>query len=219
MTAMMVLMVMLIATLIKHRAAPRFRCTDQGLPHRPAGGGGDRLLSAPMARRFTSRVVARSTAQLMLSALDLLRRIEAGAVRGAGVDLCARRSPRKRPRRVRDADLDRARRRSAAWTHDVRLRGCRSCSRIFSTPPTCRPNTARRFTPATGREADAALVMITQAGGIAFADRDHRARQGDPGKTRIWHNPDHARRFRRAASAAVAAGFAPIATGSQTGGR
>src|SRR6185436_9812909 len=69
--------------------------------------------------------------------------------------------------------------------------------------------------------ADAAVVtLITQAGGIALGKTvTTEFAHTDPGKTRNPHNPEHTPGGSSSGSAAaVAAGFVPIATGSQTGG-
>ena len=92
---------------------------------------------------------------MMLSALDLARRIEAGDLKPRdAVELCAEAIAA----REKDVgafvalDLDAARRAAdASGLPRCRCTACRSRSRIFSIPPICRRNTARRSMPATGR--------------------------------------------------------------------
>ena len=70
-------------------------------------------------------------------------------------------------------------------------------------------------------KADAALVtLIHRAGGIPIGKTvTTEFAHLDPGKTRNPHNPEHTPGGSSSGSAAaVAAGFVPIATGSQTGG-
>ena len=125
------------------------------------------------ARRLTDLIVATDRRErLMLSALDLARRIEAGEFTPrAAVELCAEAIA------AREADigafvvldLDGARARcgqSRGWRRR-RCAACRSASRTFSTPPTCRPQYGSPIYAGYRPRADAsAVAMVRRAGGI-----------------------------------------------------
>jgi Asp-tRNA(Asn)/Glu-tRNA(Gln) amidotransferase A subunit family amidase len=161
----------------------------------------------------------------MLSALDLARRLEAGELTPAQViDRCAEAIA------VREADvgafvvldLDGARRAAeAAALRKSALRGLPVALKdIFDTadlPTEYGSPIYAGYRPRT----DAALVsLIRRAGGTVLgktvtAELAHQ----DPGKTRNPHNLAHTPGGSSSGSAAaVAAGFVPVAIGSQTGG-
>ena len=90
----------------------------------------------------------------MLAALDLARRIEAGELTPrAVVELCAEAIAAKEATigAFVTLDLDGARRAAdePGLAATCRCTVCRSGSKTSTTPPTCRPNTARRFMPGT----------------------------------------------------------------------
>ena len=91
----------------------------------------------------------------MLSALDLARRIEAGELTPrAVVDMCAEAIAARDKEVGAFVVLDLVAARRAAENPSLprrRCAVCRSGSRTFSIPPISRPNTVRRFTPASGR--------------------------------------------------------------------
>ena len=112
------------------------------------------------------------------------------------------------------------------WQRDLRplgrSTGCRSRSRTSSTPPTCRPKTARRSTPAAGRRRDAAVVARLRAAGAVILGKTVTTELGAM-LPRGDAQPARSRPTRRAArrpgsAAAVAAGMAPLAIGTQTNG-
>ena len=161
----------------------------------------------------------------MLSALDLARRIEIGELTSAQlIEQCAE-AIAAREAEI-DAfvtlDLDGARRtEQAAPLREKPLRGLPVALKdIFDTADM--PTEYGSPIYAGHRpKADAALVaLVSRAGGLLLGKTvtTEFAHQ-DAGKTRNPHNPDHTPGGSSSGSAAaVAAGFVPIATGSQTGG-
>jgi Asp-tRNA(Asn)/Glu-tRNA(Gln) amidotransferase A subunit family amidase len=160
----------------------------------------------------------------MLSALDLARRLEAGALTPAAViDLCAEAIA------AREAevgafvalDLDGARRQAAAARPDQALRGLpvglKDIIDTFDLPteygtPIHAGNQPR---------ADAAVVTLVRRAGGAVIGKTVTTELAflQPGKTRNPHNIARGPGGSSSGSAAgVAAGFFPIALGSQTGG-
>jgi len=159
-----------------------------------------------------------------LSALDLARRIEAGELTPAGVlERCAEAIAAREADVGAFATLDLGGARKAARTVDrsAPLRGLPvGLKDIFDTADLPTEYGARIYqshTPAS----DAALVsMIRRTGGIILGKTvTTEFAHVDPGKTRNPHNLRHTPGGSSSGSAAaVAAGFLPIATGSQTGG-
>jgi len=161
----------------------------------------------------------------MLSALDLARRIESGELTPAKViDLCAE-AIQKRESQVEafaTLDLDGARKAAqAAALKDLPLRGLPvGLKDIFDTadmPTEYGSPIYKGHRP----KMDAALVaMIRRAGGTLIGKTvTTQFAHMDPGKTKNPHNLAHTPGGSSSGSAAgVAAGFFPIATGSQTGG-
>ena len=163
---------------------------------------------------------------MMLSALDLVRRLESGELKPrAAIDLCAQAIEA----REKDVgafvvlDLDAARRAAddprLAGNAASRPAGC--ASRTFSTPPICRRNTARRSMPAYRPRADSSLVALTRrAGGIVIGKTVTTEMASlVPSVTRNPHNLEHTPGGSSAGSAAaVAAGMMPMAFGTQTAG-
>jgi len=161
----------------------------------------------------------------MLSALDLARRIEVGELTPAqAIEQCAEAIA------AREADvgafvtldLDGARKAALApELKDLPLRGLPVALKdIFDTadmPTECGSPIYAGYRP----KADAALVtLIKRAGGTILGKTvTTEFAYQDPGKTRNPHNLAHTPGGSSSGSAAaVAAGFVPIATGSQTGG-
>jgi Asp-tRNA(Asn)/Glu-tRNA(Gln) amidotransferase A subunit family amidase len=161
----------------------------------------------------------------MLSALDLARRIEAGSLTPARVvELCAEAIAAREAGVQAFAALDLDAARKAAQLpalRDTPLRGMPVALKdIFDTADLPTEYGSRIYVghrPAS----DAAMVsMIRRAGGLLFGKTvtTEFAHQ-DPGKTRNPHNLAHTPGGSSSGSAAgVAAGFFPIATGTQTGG-
>jgi Asp-tRNA(Asn)/Glu-tRNA(Gln) amidotransferase A subunit family amidase len=161
----------------------------------------------------------------MLSALDLARRIEAGELKPAQViERCAEAIA------MREADvgafvtldLDGARKAAdAAALRKTALRGLPVALKdIFDTADLPTEYGSPIYAGYRPR-ADASLVsLIRRAGGTVLgktvtAELAHQ----NPGKTRNPHNLAHTPGGSSSGSAAaVAAGFVPVATGSQTGG-
>jgi Asp-tRNA(Asn)/Glu-tRNA(Gln) amidotransferase A subunit family amidase len=161
----------------------------------------------------------------MLSALDLARRIEAGELTPAQlIEQCAE-AIAKREGEIGafvNLDVDGARKAAAAdGIGSKPLRGLPVALKdIFDTAdmPT---EYGSKVYPNYRPKADASLVaMIRRAGGIAFGKTvTTEFAHTDPGKTRNPHNLAHTPGGSSSGSAAaVAAGFVPVATGSQTGG-
>ncbi len=162
---------------------------------------------------------------MILAALDLARRIEAGELTSADViELCAAAIEAREAEIGAFAALDLAGARQAAQApglHGTALRGLPVAFKdIFDTadlPTEYGSKIYAGHRPA----ADAALVTMTRrAGGIVLGKTvtTEFAHQ-DPGKTRNPANLAHTPGGSSSGSAAgVAAGFFPIATGSQTGG-
>src|SRR5713101_5797281 len=209
------------------RIRPGFPETmGEGLFHRLAGGGhhgvlGDAAGAAPdRAHRRPDRRSA-----LMLSALDLARRIEAGALTPrAGLDLCAQAIAAREHEIGAFAALDlEAARRGAGRPDLVRspLRGLAvGIKDIFDTAD---------FPTAYGSpiyaghrpKSDAAMVMLVRrAGGIVLGKTvTTEFASLAPAQTRNPRNPAHTPGGSSSGSAAaVAAGMLPLALGSQTGG-
>ena len=161
----------------------------------------------------------------MLSALDLARRIENGELAAAAVvDLCAEAIAAREGKIGAFVTLDLDRARAAALQpglKDKPLHGLPVALKdIFDTADMPTEYGSPIYAGHRPR-VDAALVaMIAQAGGIAFGKTvTTEFAHTDPGKTRNPHNTDHTPGGSSSGSAAgVAAGFIPIATGSQTGG-
>src|SRR5712691_1786503 len=162
---------------------------------------------------------------LMLAALDLVRRIEAGTLKPcAVVDLCAQAIAAREAEIGAFAALDlEAARRDAGRPELLRtpLRGLPvGIKDIFDTA---------EFPTAYGSpiyaghqpKSDAAMVMqVKRAGGVVLGKTvttEFASRQ--PAGTRNPHNPAHTPGVSSSGSAAaVAAGMLPLALGSQTGG-
>jgi Asp-tRNA(Asn)/Glu-tRNA(Gln) amidotransferase A subunit family amidase len=161
----------------------------------------------------------------MLSALDLARRIEAGELSPAQlIEQCAEAIMGREAEIGAFVTLDPDGARKAereAPAKDKPLRGLPVALKdIFDTADM--PTEFGSPVYAGHRpKADAALVaMIKRAGGLLLGKTvtTEFAHQ-DPGKTRNPRNPDHTPGGSSSGSAAaVAAGFVPVATGSQTGG-
>ena len=104
----------------------------------------------------------------------------------------------------------------------ARCTACRWRSRTSSTRPTSRPRTAASSTPGGGRASDAAIVEPAARRRCRHPrqDGDHRVRLLRAGQDPQPARPGaHARAARSSGSAAaVAAGMAPLAIGSQTNG-
>ena len=161
----------------------------------------------------------------MLSALDLARRIEAGELSPAqAIDLCAEAIAAREAEvgAFVTLDLDGARKAAqATGLKDLPLRGLPLALKdIFDTadmPTEYGSPIYAGYRP----KADAALVaLIRRAGGIVLGKTvTTEFAHLDPGKTRNPRNLAHTPGGSSSGSAAaVAAGFVPIATGSQTGG-
>jgi Asp-tRNA(Asn)/Glu-tRNA(Gln) amidotransferase A subunit family amidase len=161
----------------------------------------------------------------MLSALDLARRVEAGELTPARVlELCAE-AIAKREAEVGafvTLDLDGARKAAQAeGLKDKPLRGLPvGLKDIFDTadmPTEYGSPIYAGYRP----KADASLVaLIRRAGGTLLGKTvTTEFAHVDPGKTRNPHKLTHTPGGSSSGSAAaVAAGFVPVATGSQTGG-
>ena len=180
----------------------------------------------PSARRLTDRIVAPPRRNhLMLSALDLARRIAAGGLTPAHVlDLCAEAIARREPQigAFTALDLDAARRAAAApGLAQTPLAGLPiGIKDIYDTADM--PTAYGSPIYAGHRPAsDAAMVMLVRrAGGViagktvtaAFASREDAPTRNplDPLRTPGGSSSGSA--------AAVAAGLLPVALGSQTGG-
>jgi Asp-tRNA(Asn)/Glu-tRNA(Gln) amidotransferase A subunit family amidase len=163
----------------------------------------------------------------MLSALDLVRRIDAGALTPAAVvDLCAEAIAKREPEIGAFVALDIARARRFAETSAdalkaLPLRGLPvGFKDLFDTTefPT------EYGTPIYAGHrpvSDAPLVVMThRAGGILLGKTvTTELAHMHPGRTRNPHNPAHTPGGSSSGSAAaVAAGMLPIAFGTQTGG-
>ncbi len=161
----------------------------------------------------------------MLSALDLLRRIDAGALSAAqAIDLCAEAIAAQEATigAFVTLDLDRARAIAAQpGLKDKPLRGLPVVLKdIFDTAdmPT---EYGSPIYPDYRPKMDASLVaMIRRVGGTLIGKTvTTEFAHLDPGKTRNPKNLAHTPGGSSSGSAAgVAAGFFPIATGTQTGG-
>jgi Asp-tRNA(Asn)/Glu-tRNA(Gln) amidotransferase A subunit family amidase len=162
---------------------------------------------------------------MMLSALDLARRVEAGELSPAQViERCAEAIAAREAEIGAFVALDLEGARRTARSHALAatpLRGLPVAFKdIFDTAEL--PTEYGSAIYAGHRPAaDAALVSLTRrAGGIVLGKTvtTEFAHQ-DPGRTRNPHNPAHTPGGSSSGSAAgVAAGFFPIAAGSQTGG-
>jgi Asp-tRNA(Asn)/Glu-tRNA(Gln) amidotransferase A subunit family amidase len=161
----------------------------------------------------------------MLSALDLARRIEAGELTATQViEQCAQAIAAREAEvgAFVTLDLDGARRGAEAPAlKDTPLRGLPvGLKDIFDTADLPTEYGSPIYAGHRPR-ADAALVsLIRRAGGLVLGKTvtTEFAHQ-DPGKTRNPHKLTHTPGGSSSGSAAaVAAGFAPLATGSQTGG-
>lgn len=163
----------------------------------------------------------------MLSALDLARRLEAGALTPAGVvDLCAEAIAARESQIGAFAalNIEDARRRaekSAAETRTRLLRGLPvGVKDIFDTadfPTEYGSSIYAGHRPA----ADCSVVsLLHRAGGLVLGKTvTTEFAYLQPAKTRNPHNLDHTPGGSSSGSAAaVAAGMVPIATGTQTGG-
>jgi Asp-tRNA(Asn)/Glu-tRNA(Gln) amidotransferase A subunit family amidase len=161
----------------------------------------------------------------MLSALDLARRIEAGALGPAAViDLCAEAIAAREDEIHAFAALDLERARLQARTAGMAQRPLRGLpvgvKDIFDTVdfPT---EFGTRIYAGNQPRGDAALVaLIRRAGGIVLGKTvTTELAFLNPGKTRNPHDPALSPGGSSSGSAAgVAAGMLPIAVGSQTGG-
>ena len=178
----------------------------------------------PGCRRLTDRIVARLEQHgLMLSALDLARRIEAGALTPrAVVEMCAEAIAAREGEIGAFTALDiEAARRTAdslavaaaarpAGRHEGHLRHRRFPDRV-RLADLCRPSA----------EGDAAMVMaVRRAGGVILGKTvTTEFASLQPAGTRNPRNPAHTPGGSSSGSAAaIAAGMLPIAFGSQTGG-
>jgi Asp-tRNA(Asn)/Glu-tRNA(Gln) amidotransferase A subunit family amidase len=161
----------------------------------------------------------------MLSAIDLARRIEAGELNAAqAIDLCAEAIAAREAEvgAFVTLDLDGARKAAqATGLKDRPLRGLPVALKdIFDTadmPTEYGSPIYAGYRP----KADAALVaLIRRAGGVILGKTvTTEFAHLDPGKTRNPRNLAHTPGGSSSGSAAaVAAGFVPIAIGSQTGG-
>jgi Asp-tRNA(Asn)/Glu-tRNA(Gln) amidotransferase A subunit family amidase len=163
----------------------------------------------------------------MLSALDLARRIEAGALTPAAVvDLCAEAIAAREAEvgAFTALDVDGARRAAetdAAALAALALRGLPvGIKDIFDTADFATEYGSAIYQGYRPR-ADASVVALTRrAGGLILGKTvtTEFAHQ-QPGKTRNPHNPAHTPGGSSSGSAAaVAAGMLPVALGTQTGG-
>jgi Asp-tRNA(Asn)/Glu-tRNA(Gln) amidotransferase A subunit family amidase len=161
----------------------------------------------------------------MLSALALARRIESGEFKPAHVlELCAEAIAAREDTigAFVALDLDRARSAAAkAGLGDKPLRGLPVAFKdIFDTADLPTEYGSPIYAGYRPR-GDASLVSLVQrAGGLLLGKTvTTEFAHSDPGKTRNQHNLDHTPGGSSSGSAAaVAAGFTPLATGSQTGG-
>jgi Asp-tRNA(Asn)/Glu-tRNA(Gln) amidotransferase A subunit family amidase len=169
--------------------------------------------------------IAVAPATAPLSALDLARRIEAGALTpGAVIDLCAAAIARRESDIGAFVALDIAAARVAAAAPTLQsapLRGLPiGVKDIFDTAAFATQYGSPIYAGHRPK-ADAALVaMAHRAGGIVIGKTaTSELASLEPTATRNPHNPAHTPGGSSAGSAAaVAAGMLPIATGSQTGG-
>src|SRR5262249_14639713 len=163
----------------------------------------------------------------MLSALDLARKIDAGALTpAAAVDLCAEAIAAREGEIGAFAalDIEGARRRAAAAADALKswpLRGLPvGFKDLFDTTDFPTEYGTPIFAGQRPR-ADAALVAMTRrAGGILIGKTvTTELAHMQPARTRNPHNPAHTPGGSSSGSAAaVAAGMLPIAFGTQTGG-
>ena len=161
----------------------------------------------------------------MLSVLDLIRRLESGELTPAqAVDLCAEAIAKREPEveAFVTLDLDGARKAAAAERlKTTPLRGVPVALKdIFDTCDMPTEYGARLYAGHRPRTDAAAVALIRRMGGIPIgktvtAEFAHL----DPGKTKnpvnLAYSPGGSS---SGSAAAVAAGFVPLATGSQTGG-
>jgi Asp-tRNA(Asn)/Glu-tRNA(Gln) amidotransferase A subunit family amidase len=160
----------------------------------------------------------------MLSALDLVRRIEAGALTpSAVIDLCAAAIAAREPEvgAFVTLDLDGARRQALAARPDQALRGLPVG--IKDIIDTCDLPTAYGTPIYAGHRprADAAIVTLVRRAGGTIIGKTVTTELAflQPPKTRNPHNLARGPGGSSSGSAAgVAAGMFPIAIGSQTGG-
>jgi Asp-tRNA(Asn)/Glu-tRNA(Gln) amidotransferase A subunit family amidase len=161
----------------------------------------------------------------MLSALDLARRIESGEISPAqAVELGAEAIARREAEigAFVTLDLDGARKAAQApGLKDLPLRGLPVAFKdIFDTADLATEYGSPIYAGHRPK-ADSALVALTRRAGGNLIGKTVTAEfaHQEPGKTRNPHNPAHTPGGSSSGSAAaVAAGFAPIAAGSQTGG-
>lgn len=161
----------------------------------------------------------------MLSALDLARRLESGELSPAqAIELCAEAIVKREADIGAFVTLDLDGARKAALAEGLSgkpLRGLpialKDIYDTFDMPTEYGSPIYAGYRP----KADAALVaMIRRLGGIPFGKTvTTQFAHLDPGKTKNPHNLAHTPGGSSSGSAAgVAAGFFPVATGSQTGG-
>jgi Asp-tRNA(Asn)/Glu-tRNA(Gln) amidotransferase A subunit family amidase len=162
---------------------------------------------------------------MMLSALDLARRIEAGELSPhAVVDMCADAiATREKDIHAFTAlDIDAVRRAaSAEELAATPLRGLPvGVKDIFDTVELPTEYGSAAYVGYQPRTDAAAVVLVRRAGGIVLGKTvTTEFAWGDPGPTRNPHNLLHTPGGSSSGSAAgVAAGMFPIALGSQTGG-
>ena len=138
----------------------------------------------------------RDAADGRLSAEELVARLP--RAHRAPTSRASRRGPSSTKTRALDQATQRrpgARARDTRW---ARCTACRSASRTSSTPPTCRPRTARRCTRGAGPMHDATVVAAPARGrrGHPRQDRHHRARHLRAGQDAQSAQPRaHARRL------------------------
>ena len=225
MSSVMVFMVTLLVTYLNLGLVPDFLVpVGQGLCHRLAGRGRDRVhdhAGLPPPDRPHRR--APGADGLMLSALDLARRIEAGALTPrAVVEMCAEAIAARESEIGAFTALDiEGARRTADGLASMPLRGLPvGMKDIFDTVD---------FPTAYGSpiyaghrpKADAAMVMaVRRAGGVILGKTvTTEFASLQPAGTRNPRNPAHTPGGSSSGSAAaIAAGMLPIAFGSQTGG-
>jgi Asp-tRNA(Asn)/Glu-tRNA(Gln) amidotransferase A subunit family amidase len=161
----------------------------------------------------------------MLSALDLARQIEAGELSALqAIDLCAEAIAAREAEVGAFVALDLDGARKAAQAPDAKdkpLRGLPVAFKdIFDTADMPTEYGSPIYAGHRPR-ADAALVAMVRRAGGAILGKTVTAEfaHSDPGKTRNPHDLAHTPGGSSSGSAAaVAAGFAPVAIGSQTGG-
>jgi Asp-tRNA(Asn)/Glu-tRNA(Gln) amidotransferase A subunit family amidase len=163
----------------------------------------------------------------LLSALDLARRVEAGEITPEGViDLGAAAISAREDEIGAFAYLDIEGARKAARQNAERLRasalrglavGMKDIYDTFDQPTEYGSAAYKGHQPVNDA---AAVAMIRRAGGIILGKTvTTEFAHMQPGKTRNPANPEHTPGGSSSGSAAaVAAGFVPVATGSQTGG-